>query len=149
MPTPGKLRNKHLQKKVQALAAAGVPQADIARNVGVHQSSIHRYLERAVPELQALKPMMEHRADLLARQQALSQAVSDKIIRSMAEDDISALSPEAKARCLVPLMAVQDRAHQQERLERGQSTANIHSLVEQASRRLADIDRELAELDQS
>ena len=145
MATPGKLRSKYTQKKVQALAAAGIPQADIARGLGVHQSSIHRYLERAIPELQALKPMMEHRADLLARQQALSQAVSDKLIRSIAEDDISALSPEAKARCLVPLMAVQDRAHQQERLERGQSTANIHGVIAQL---VADRERLARELDE-
>lgn len=130
MAIAGKIsRNPEMQQAVQQMARAGIPRASIARAVGIDRSSIGRYLDRAAPELRDIAEYASARADLLARQGALAQDVSSRLIEAMATDDLAQLSAEQKARCLVPLMAVQDRAHQQERLERGQSTANVQMVV--------------------
>ena len=82
------------------------------------------------PEIGAIEEFKRTRPDVLARIQAKSLDAQERIIDSLDEGLIKALTPSQKSSLLIALNAQHGTAFDKERLERGQSTQN-HSLVTQ------------------
>lgn len=124
--TPRKLD----QKKVLDMHARGFSTSEIAQQQAVAHSTVWRFLERMKPEIGAVEEFKKTRADVLARIQAKSLDAQERIIDSLDEGLVAALTPSQKSSLLIALNAQHGTAFDKERLERGQSTQN-HSLVTQ------------------
>lgn len=150
MAGAGKItRNPAAQRIAQTMYEAGLSKSDIARSLQVHPSNVGRYLDRVLPQIKDVRRYTEARADLLDHQQALAANVATRVLEQLGEDDLSQLSPSQKAAMLPALTMQQGTMYDKSRLERGQSTANVslRSVAEQAARRMAEIEAELAALD--
>lgn len=97
---------------------------DIAAVQGVNPSTIARFMERMKPERVALESFKSERADILAMMQASSLEVTQKIIETLKDGDLTALTPQQKTGLLLALNAQHGTTFDKERLERGQSTSN-------------------------
>jgi IS30 family transposase len=117
-------------KKVRALHRAGLNQSDIAKQQGVRQSTIWRFLQREKPEMEYLERFKTNRADEMANLQGktigLQHEVLDSLHRDLQEDRVSRILPVAtKGNLLNALNNVQGTIFDKERLERGESTSNV------------------------
>lgn len=130
---PGLRHTRHGIKldgdRVLAQAKAGISRRDIARDQGVGSSTIQRFLNKIQPENQAVEQFKAHRADILARLQGKSLALQERIIESLEKDSVfDGLTANQKQGLLHALTVVGGTAFDKERLERGQSTANISTI---------------------
>lgn len=116
------------RKHVLDLHARGFSTPEIARQQGVVSSTVHRFLERMRPELGAVEEFKKNRADVLARIQAKSLDAQERIIDTLNDGVVTALTPSQKSSMLIALNAQNGTAFDKERLERGQSTANLSTL---------------------
>lgn len=110
--------------KVLALAQQGLNAPQIAALQGCNQSTIWRFLDHAKPQSQALIRFKANRADTLATLQAHNLEVQAKVIESIHDGDIKALTPQQKTGLVIALNAQHGTLFDKERLERGQSTSN-------------------------
>lgn len=113
------------RKKVMDLHARGFSAPEIARQQGVAHSTVWRFLERMKPELGAVEEFKKTRADVLARIQAKSWDAQERIIDTLNDDVVSALTPSQKSSMIIALNVQSGTAFDKERMERGQSVANI------------------------
>ncbi|MDI3462766.1 MAG: hypothetical protein OJF50_001587 [Nitrospira sp.] len=116
------------RKKVLDLHARGFSASEIAQQQGVAHSTVWRFLERMKPEIGAVEIFKQNRADVLARIQAKSLDAQERIIDTLDDGLLAALTPSQKSSMLMALNAQSGTAFDKERLERGQSTANINTL---------------------
>ena len=119
--------------KVRELAAQGLSIPDIAEHQGVNRSTVWRFLERLSPEQEALKRFQETRPDafaLLHGDTLQSHALALTRLREDLEDEdlMRATKPSIKAGILRDVAVAGGVIFDKERLERGQSTANIQTI---------------------
>lgn len=112
------------RQKVLDLHARGFTAPEIAHQQGVNHSTVWRFLERMKPEIGAVEVFKKGRADVLARIQAKSLDAQERIIDTMNDVFVSALTPGQKSGMLIALNAQHGTLFDKERLERGQSTSN-------------------------
>lgn len=112
----------------------GMTLQEIADTEGVTRQTIHEQLQKYIPNANALETYKKHRADILAAKQI-------ELLQSLTADKIK----EASALQLITGMGI---LTDKERLERGQSTANLasHSLVEQIEHDRQAMQEELRKL---
>jgi IS30 family transposase len=113
------------RKKVLDLHAKGLSTEEIARHQGVAPSTVWRFLQQTEPERQALETFKANRADVLARLQAKSLDAQERILDTIDDGMVAALTPSQKSGLLMSLNAQSGTVFDKERLERGQSTANV------------------------
>lgn len=116
------------RKKVVDLYKKGLSTEEIAKHQGVAPSTVWRFLQQTKPEQQALESFKANRADVLARLQAKSLSAQERILDTLDDGVVAALTPSQKSGLLMSLNAQSGTVFDKERLERGQSTSNV-SLV--------------------
>jgi predicted transcriptional regulator len=90
-------KRKINRTKVKQLVALGVSESDIARNQGVYQSSVAKYIHTLSPS--EIEDYKARRADILAMSQVKALAVKNRVLNhviDMPEDTFKALSESAK-----------------------------------------------------
>lgn len=122
------------RKKVLALQARGFTTPEIAKQQGVAPSTVWRFLQQTEPERVALEQFKSQRADQLAKLQGKAIKVQhlalDRLRADLQDDRLSsALSPTAKTQYLNAATVAGGTSFDKERLERGQSTANISTIT--------------------
>lgn len=105
--------------------ARGLSNPEIASLQGVAVSTVRRFMERMKPEEAAITEFKQGRADVLARIQAKSLELQERIIDSLGDGVVDALAPHQKSALLHSLNTVAGTLYDKERLERGQSTSNL------------------------
>ncbi len=116
------------RKKVMDLHARGFSAPEIAQQQGVAHSTVWRFLERMKPEIGAVEEFKKNRADVLARLQAKSLDAQERIIDTLDDGLLTALTPSQKSSMLIALNAQHGTLFDKERLDRGQSVQNISIL---------------------
>lgn len=128
--------------KVKSLAARGLNCKEISAVVGVDQSSIWRYLDKVKVEAGQIKRYTEDRADILARiggrVAGLIEAVTDTLQDDIDNGVLASCKPTEKLSMLRDLSVVSGIVHDKERLERGQSTANVSLIARMMGSALKD-----------
>ena len=106
------------------LAGKNLTHREIGRLLGISQQCVSKRLKAFAPRLKLLNGYKRHRADMLTLKQA-------EIMDAMTPDKIEAAS-------LLQMTTAIGILHDKERMERGQSTANIdiHCEVRQALERV-------------
>lgn len=127
------------RKKVIELHAKGLSTEEIAKHQGVAPSTVWRFLQQTEPERQGVEHFKKNRADVLARLQAKSLDAQERIINTLDDAIISALTPSQKSGMLIALNAQSGTVYDKERLERGQSTANISTLSRMIDSRVGSL----------
>lgn len=105
--------------------ARGLSNKEIAHLQGVATSTVRRFMERMAPEQAAVEEFKSGRADVLARIQGKSLDLQERILDSMNDGVVDALTPHQKSGLLHSLNAQAGTLYDKERLERGQSTSNL------------------------
>jgi len=113
------------------LRLKGLTYQEIATIFGVTKSAVSERLTGYIAENIDVQGFKTHRAEILAGKQA-------EIIKSLTDDDIKKSSPYQR----VGMFGI---LYDKERLERGQSTANV--AYADYSRDLKEMDREIVELE--
>ena len=116
------------RKKVLDMHQRGFSNPEIAQHEGVATTTVWRFLQQTKPERQALEYFKAHRADVLARLHAKSLDVQERIIDTLDDAVIKALTPSQKSGLLMSLNAQSGTTFDKERLERGKSTMNVSTL---------------------
>ena len=127
------------REKVLDLRARGFSATEIAKQQGVAHSTVWRFLRQTEPERQAVEHFKQNRADVLARLQAKSLDAQERIIDTLDDGIISALTPSQKSGLLIALNAQSGTVYDKERLERGESTSNISVLSRMLDSRISTI----------
>lgn len=125
---PAVTKSKSLKlddEKVLAMAKAGVSIQDIAQHQGVADTTVWRFLKAHQGELQAIDIYKAHRADLYAGVQLKALDVQERILSTLTDGVLLAAKPTEKAMILNAVNNVFGTIFDKERLERGQSTANV------------------------
>lgn len=117
------------QKRVLDLHARGFSAQEIAKQQQVAHSTVWRFLERMKPEIGAVEEFKKNRADVLARIQAKSLDAQERILDTLDDGLLSALTPSQKSAMLIALNAQNGTLYDKERLERGQSSHNLAILT--------------------
>jgi len=112
-------------EKVLTLARAGMSDGDIAKHQGVQRTTVWRFLEAHRAEISSINIYKSHRADLLAGLQGDCLDLQKRIVASIDDGVLAALKPSEKTGLLMALNATHGTIYDKERLERGQSTANV------------------------
>lgn len=108
------------------MAQAGLSTYQIAKVVDCNQSTVHRFLEKIRPDLQALQPYKEGRADILALLQAKNISIQERLLERLEDDGLlRALTPQQLSGIVFALNSQHGTLFDKERLERGQSSQNI------------------------
>ncbi len=111
--------------KALELHAKGLSITEIAQHQGVNRSTVWRFLRQTEPERQAVEEFKAGRADVLARLQAKSLDLQERILDTMSDRVVEALAPHQKSGLLHALNAQAGTLYDKERLERGKSTTNL------------------------
>ena len=111
--------------KVSNLHRRGFSVPEIAKQQGVAPSTVRRLMERLKPELEAVEAFKQNRADVLAKIQGKSLELQERIIDSLDEGVVAALTPGQKGHLLIALNSQAGTLFDKERLERGQSVHNL------------------------
>lgn len=128
--TPGTQRTQRTSRRLNRKTALdlnqrGFTNPEIARQQGVATSTVWRFLQQTKPEKQALEQFKTNRADVLARLQAMSLDAQERIIKTLDDGVVGALTASQKSGLLMSLNAQAGTSFDKERLQRGQSTQNI------------------------
>ena len=116
------------RQAVLRLSEQGLSTAEIARLQGVAPSTIFRFLQRAKPEQVAIQQFKRGRADAFVRLQIKSLDAQERMLDSLTNEVLAALSVHQKIGLLGVLNAQAGTLHDKERLEVGKSTTNVSSL---------------------
>lgn len=122
---------KYDRKKVKILAEQGIIESDIARIVDVHPSTINRYLKSIELDKQAINAYSSLKADALCLNQIKAANVADYILdlwNKEPEKYIKSQDPRLQKEILTAANSVKTYDHSAERLERGESTANVQTI---------------------
>lgn len=124
---PGRTqRTARKLNRAKALQQAdrGMTNPEIAKAQSVASSTVFRFMQRMRPEQQAVERFKTGRADMLARLQAKSLDAQERILDTLDDGVVKALTPSQKTGLLMALNAQHGTLFDKERLERGQSTSN-------------------------
>lgn len=135
------------RKKVLELHERGLSNPEIAKHEGVAPSTIWRFLQQTKPEKQALEQFKANRADVLARLQAKSLDAQERIIDTLDDGVLNAMSPSQKSGLLFALNAQHGTSYDKERLERGESTSNISVLSRIIDSRVSSVHKRSEQAD--
>lgn len=125
-PSPSRIKTKLPKAKVKQMAQSGLSTYQIAKVVGVNQSTIHRFLEKIKPETQAVSAFRSNRAEVLATLQAKNLTVQEKLLEKLEDDGLlAALTPSQISGLMFALNTQHGTLYDKERIETGQSTQNI------------------------
>jgi IS30 family transposase len=126
MPTGRTQRTARRLDRAKALEQAnrGLSNPEIAKQQGVAPSTVFRFMQRQGPERHAVKQFRAGRADVLARLQVKSLDAQERILETLNDAVIGALTPSQKTGLLMALNAQHGTLFDKERLETGQSTQN-------------------------
>lgn len=116
------------RNKILTQLEAGKTQSQIAQSLGVHRSSISRWLDTLDQEKQELSRFRSTRTDALSQIQSKALTVQSQILDSLMEGLPIDATLSQKAGLLQSLNIVIGTSYDKERLETGQSTQN-HSIV--------------------
>jgi IS30 family transposase len=111
--------------KVIELAEQGLSTADIAKHQGVAPSTVFRFLQQTEPERLALEAFKQRRADVFDRLSAKSLDAQERIIDTLDDALIGALTPTQKSGLLMTLNVQAGTLFDKRRLEEGKSTENV------------------------
>ncbi len=131
---PGRRMTPAEQAKAVALKEQGAQTVDIARALSCSRSTVKDMLKRVDQEAAQVKEYVSKRGDLLAQTQAMIANVEQMVLNSITEQDVNACTATQKATILAQLTTARAINFDKERLERGQSTSNINSLLVVAQR---------------
>ena len=117
-------------KKVKALSDMGVIPSDIAREQGVSVSTITRYLQSIKAQTADIKNYSNNKADALCLDQLKSAAVVNIIRDNLLADPEGLLKQDLRLQkeLVVAFQGAKTYDLNSERLERGQSTANVANI---------------------
>ena len=105
--------------------ARGLSTTEIAVLQRVDRSTVRRFLARAEPERQAVEGFKRGRADAFVRLQIKSLDAQERLIDSLTDEVLNALTPHQKSALLHSLNAQSGTLFDKERLETGKSTATV------------------------
>lgn len=138
-PTPKRPRRSHSiptrqrisMKRLVALDAAGASQAEIARDQGVTPQAIHKVYRAIEVDVARIGEFRKRRADIFAKISEKSLRLQEAIVDSFGQDYsvLATLSPAQRGSLLHSLSIHHGVLYDKERLERGQSTENIHTIA--------------------
>lgn len=126
-----KVDKDKLNKRTK-MKLGGLTYQEIADIEGVSKQAIQQQLTDFVPNLGALETYKKHRADILAAKQV-------ELLHALTKDKIK----DASALQLITGMGI---LTDKERLERGQSTQNVETIIHSLTNDRDDIARQIAEL---
>lgn len=106
----------------------GQSQRQIALSLGIAPSSISEWLDTIDQEKQQIARFRTSRADALSQIQSKALKIQAKILDSLSDGHIDLLTPQQKGNLLHALVVANGNAFDKERLETGQSTANISTI---------------------
>lgn len=110
-------------------ANSGKSGRQIAKALGVSHTAIQNLLAKHRQEIQQVREYKTTRAEHLARVQAKAIALQEQLIEDIAEDRLlGVMKPGQKAGILIALNSLHGTLYDKERLETGQSTANISTI---------------------
>jgi IS30 family transposase len=127
---PGGERPQRSARKLDRKAALdqqarGLSTREIAQLQGVAASTVRRFMDRMKPEQAAVEEFKNGRADVLARIQGKSLELQERILESIDDRLLNALTPHQKSGLLLSTNTVFGTTYDKERLERGKSTQNV------------------------
>lgn len=123
-------------KPILAELAVGMSVREVAEKHGVNKTSINRIRQKYGDIKSTVAEFVKNRADILAENQELGLQISKMVLKSMGtEDAINALDPRQRIALLTAANTGVGILYDKERLERGQSTANVQSLLHVAQQR--------------
>lgn len=129
-PTPKPARKRRRQKldeaKALRLSQLGLGVNEIAQHQGVHHSVISRFLKDNKARGQVIATYRAQRADVFADLGAHAVELQHRIVQQVDDEVLASLSPKDKTSLLFALNAIGGTIYDKERLETGQSTANIN-----------------------
>lgn len=131
--------------KAQALAKKGNTPEEIGKIVGVHRTTIWRYLKEISPKNQALTEFKSKKADVLAYIQGLTTERRLWLLESMTELEFAALDVRQRAALNRDLAVAQGIDFDKEQLERGKPT-QIQGFTDM-QKSLSDTQREIDALE--
>ena len=132
--TPRNLYKIDVDKLVE-LREKKVSMTDIAKTLGVHKSTVSRFIKKYRKDLSDLQLFRHNRAFHLQNAQYKAMKTMERLATALLDMDdskIAQLGPEQNARVQRDLSVVKGTLYDKERLETGQSTANVAVNVEQA-----------------
>jgi len=123
-------KRKINRNKVKALSDMGVIPSDIAREQGVSVSTITRYLHSINAQTADIKAYSNNKADALCLDQLKSAAVVNIIRDNLLSHPESLLKQDLRLQkeLVVAFQGAKTYDLNSERLERGQSTANVANI---------------------
>lgn len=121
-------RLNNQRNKILTQLQQGKSQAEIADALGVHRSSISRWLDTLDQEKQELSRYRSSRADALSQIQSKALTVQAQVLDSLMDGLPPDTTLSQKAGLMQSLNIVIGTSYDKERLETGQSTQN-HSIV--------------------
>lgn len=116
--------------EVTALIAQGIPKTEIAKQQGVNYSTLYRYLEKIKAEKTELDQYINDRAAAKALLQIKADDVIARVLDGYTDEKIEAMTDAQKGSLVVACNAVSGTQFDKERLERGQSTENVHQIID-------------------
>jgi len=129
-PAPAKPQRKPRKinrDKVMQLTAQGLSAVDIAKHQECSPSTITRFLQAYQVDKEALRQYKDGRADILAWLQGRNLKIQTELLGRL--DGLpDALTPQQICGLLFALNTQHGTLFDKERLERGQSTANISTI---------------------
>lgn len=119
---------------ILAARAAGQTHREIAAAAGVSHVMVGSILKRYLDDKHAVSAFVTHRADILANVQRQALSLQLDLIEDLQRDRLAGtLTPSQKSGLLHTLTVVHGTALDKERLERGQSSANISVMQQMLS----------------
>lgn len=118
----------------------GLSQRKLAAQHGVSRSAIRWLIDKHREEKHDVSEFKVQRADILAQLQSKSIALQAELIEDLRQDRLlGSLTPAQKGNLLHSLVVVSGTAFDKERLERGQSTANISTISRMVDARVSNL----------
>lgn len=120
------------KKVIKAFIEAGMPYKEIQELTGVALGTITKI--KGNPVIKANKEMLalfkKDRGDIFARAGMKYNQLRDLILASMTDKEIEDMTPTQKIAALPKLEIAHGTIYDKERLEKGESTQNVHLIVE-------------------
>lgn len=109
--------------------ATGKTTRELGEQYGVSHTTITRWLDQTDQAKHTVERFKQNRADILARIQSKSLVLQEQIVDELLKDGLAnAYTPQQKQQLMFTLNTIHGTLFDKERLERGQSTANISTL---------------------
>lgn len=135
---PKRLRNMQGTTRIRArdeliaheVMVNGVKQAEVGRRFGLSHQTISLIIQRVKRDDALISEYSQKKAEIQAHNQMRRQAVQDQVLDTITPEEIKKADLKTKVTILNLLGMDKQREFESERLVRGQSTGNIHQIVE-------------------